>query len=293
MKLKSIANKIFLLYIILYTTRSFVHFALQCIYLTLKRRLQHQGNAASEELKTLIMQLASVMSKYGQIHRSADAATSVFYYSLLFFSPVFSFLIKTLSKGKYMDYFTEVGFISFIKKPELERENISKRIDACLQGLVESNVNYVRYVLVQSPRTSTRASQCRLSVDILQLNLSSRTTETSSDWISETTYESQHLFRTTLMESLSDELQYFTYLSGNKEKVWPPNRTRLWAKKITNFSLKLYTVAGSLVWLVSQVICCTIFYYVYVTVNENSHQNNFTFFDRLWCFGSYQTLFFF
>lgn len=283
MNLNRILKKLLIIYLFLFSIRSLIHLILQCIYLTLCKHLQAQNGDEQDSntsLKLIVNSTAKFMATYGQIHRDT-ATTGVFYYCLLFFSCLIFYLIRFISKGKYLNYFKEIGFIAFIKNPELESINIASKIEAFLNALIFSNLNYGRKSFARNFKSVSNFNHS-------YGNSEESDRQSSNKSLNRLNSTDTHLLRScSLIKSLRGQLSYLMKLStSNKAKIWPPNRNRLWARELTRFSLSLYMIVGSINWCVAEIGCFLIINYIFNTVNQNNPSketsNKFTFFDRLW-----------
>lgn len=310
MDINDLWEKIIFFYFFTFAIRSLIHLITQCVYLSLCNYSQDINNYQKnkESIENSIELISNLMSNYGQIHRTL-ATTGVFYYCLLFFSAVIFYLIRALTKGEYLNYRDELGFIAFIKNPRSESFNISSKIEASLNNLIFSNLNYGRIIFARSFKTVTQLNKYECvkvgqkeaadEIQNLPLSTSGKKSCTQIDlhpgvsiYRTTTTIYSNNrhlIYSYDLINSLKCQLSFITELFSNKAKVWPPNRNPLWARELTKFSLSIYVIVGSIIWFVAELGSFMIIYNVYKTINKydendnilSKNENKFTFFDRL------------
>lgn len=298
MNLNKLLDKVLVLYIVSFSITSLIQLLLQCILLTLCNQSQYQDR--NVKLEPPMKRMLEFLSTIGQINR-ANSTTGIFYYSLAFFTSIIFYSIRVVSNGRFSNYFKELGFIAFIKNPELESLNISKKIDACIQAVVNSNFNYGRKFYVRNLRTSMQSNRYFPILEQQQQQQQDyqdhypSNPNSSASLAQDNFYHTSNLMRqlnlidhnqnSSSIESLRRQFNYLIKLQMNKTKIWPPNRNNAWARELTKFSLKLYVIVGTFLWIVVQICICHIISNAFTEINNDKlaqDEKEFTFFDRFW-----------
>lgn len=281
-------NKFIFLYCVLFTARTLINFILQCTYISVKsspddiKTFDHDKNAT-------LLRIEDLMVKFGQVYRAAGTP-GLFYYSAYLSALIFYYFPKIISNATVFDYINDNSLISYLTGPILENRRISQRIDSCLNQIINSNINFMRSINEQGIlRTFYKDIQGNQNnkpygIDLLEkiyhpqeavpetllpnrgvnLRRKAKTISAAGDKLllnykNSLAYEKQkfnydrRIAKSTLENSLKQQLSYLTTLGAYKWKIWPPNRRPIWARNIKQSWLKLYHTMTICCWFVGQL----------------------------------------
>lgn len=325
-KLRSLGNKILFIYCLLFTARSLIGLILQCTYLSVQSS-PDDVKTFHYDKNTTLLTIQNLMVSFGQVYREIGTPGS-FYYSTILFGSICYYFVKVIFGGKLFNYNRNNSLISYLKNSSLENRRISQRMDACLHQIINSNINFTQSIInhqgisgeLYGDTLSSDKSYGVDSTEAVQETLLSgqnenlkRRIETELNPVQEDkflslnnqnnlAYEKKNfnhnnwIARSTMKNSLKQQLCYLKTLSAFKWKIWPTNRRLIWAKSIKTFWSKLYLSMSVTFWLVGQLSVSYIndssLKKIALSSSTNEDFKRITILDRLSCFESHFQAFF-
>lgn len=242
------------IYTFLVCFKYFTFLILQCRYVTLQDKysqkrfelyyFEQQENINNENLIHLLMLeqqirfLQKLMSTLGVYARETEIL-AITIYSACGISLIFFFMIGTVFFKQWRTaQLLSCNFVLYLVEPQLESQRIEKRIEECLERIIESNSNYASLRFSEFKQDNKNDMKADISVQLSRTGVLKNTSNLAFRLYSIHQDQQERVIR----QDLENQLNYLNYLTRNKTLMWPPNRTQQWKMEMKQLYVILHTI---------------------------------------------------
>lgn len=278
------------IFALIVTTKYFIFFILEFIYLKLRKKYEHQEVEISRlsgqipndlMIETIYLQdqilfMRHFMSRIGMFARETDILSITLYVSCSAAGLCFFIIGSVFFKQWLNSQLRSCNLILYLIEPELEYQRIETRIGECLKRISESNSNYtnLRFNNLNQDDDNQIKSSDDLSLEFLHKNLIRKTQNLPFKLYSINSDQQKRVIK----QDLDNQLVHLKHLTQNKMLFWPPNRNKDWIIELRQFYIKLQTCFNLGTWFQSLITGLYLPYFELKAIEEinskSANQNN-------------------